>query len=86
MSVKTDLIAARALIDTPRKFELQGAGAFTAVAHALLQTVAGHPDRYQAMRLALLAKVPPNTTLVHLSEQPLPNVLTVFDRAIEASE
>jgi hypothetical protein len=93
MSLKSDLIAAKALIDTPEKWRKhsfgEGSGPFCAMGAA--RKVAGdiYEARFDAMRLALMAKLPWGYTSVSRwndrKARTHGQVMKLFDRAIAAA-
>lgn len=84
MSVKEDLIAAKALIDTPEKHRDRQFGVLGALSDVLPEED-GVPDddsRFDAMRAALLAHRGGN--LVGINNERHADIMALFDRAIEA--
>lgn len=82
-TLRDDLIAAKALIDTPEKF----AGKFHAVLSALDESLPPHDeasdveDRFSAMLVALRA-ARPGGNLINIRTEPHADVMALFDRAI----
>ena len=83
MSLKDDLIAAKALIDTPEKWE------DCTLQNAVLQSIDLDPDRWLAARHALLQCLPGHPGLVTFQYDPdttHADIMSLFDAAINAAE
>ena len=77
MSLRDDLVAARALIDTEATWENRG------IVLTLVKVTDGNDSRYAAARSALLDG---KWTVEALSYMQHPDIMAVFDRAIEAAK
>jgi hypothetical protein len=85
MSVREDLIAAKALIDTPEKFGAMEFGVLGALSDSLPEEegVTDADLRFNAMRNALL--VQRTGTLMGLNRQGHADIMALFDAAIAAA-
>ena len=72
LSIRTDLIALKASVDTPQKWRRYGS-----LIDGLMTVSRGDPERVRVLQKALGSQ--PGAMTSH------PEVMTLFDRAIEAS-